>query len=49
MLLDDDLTRLRHIIDAAKEAVGYVEDIPRAEFDDSRLAGVGFEPTTFGL
>lgn len=36
MLLDDDLTRLRHIIDAAQEAIGYVQDISWEEFSISR-------------
>jgi uncharacterized protein with HEPN domain len=33
---DDDLTRLRHILDAARETIGYVQNIQRAEFDSSR-------------
>jgi uncharacterized protein with HEPN domain len=36
MLLDDDRTRARHIIDAVQEAMGYVRDISRAEFESSR-------------
>ena len=36
MLLDDDLTRLRHIIDAAQEAIGYVEDMTLTQFQSLR-------------
>ena len=36
MRLDDDETRLGHIAEAAREAVGYVADIDRATFDASR-------------
>ena len=36
MLLDDDFTRLRHIIEAAQEAMGYVRGIKSAEFEGSR-------------
>jgi len=37
MPLDDALTRLRHILDAAQEAMGYVQDTERAEFESNRL------------
>lgn len=36
MLLSDDTTRLRHIIEAAGEALGYVEYMERDEFKASR-------------
>lgn len=36
MLLNDDRTRLRHIIEAAEEALGYVEHLDRDEFKASR-------------
>lgn len=36
MLLDSDQNRLRHMIEAAQEAVGYVVGLPRAEFDAQR-------------
>lgn len=36
MLLDDDRTRIQHIVDAAREAIGYVQGISRAEFSSSR-------------
>ena len=36
MRLDDDLTRLRHILDAAREAISYVEDIRLEEFEGNR-------------
>jgi len=36
MLLDDDVTRLRHMIEAAQEAMGYAEGLPRTEFKSSR-------------
>jgi len=32
MLLDSDHTRLFHIVEAAREAVGYVKDLPREQF-----------------
>lgn len=37
MLLDVDQNRLRHMIDAAQEAVGYVDGLPREAFDTQRL------------
>ena len=36
MLLNDDLTRLRHIIEAADEAMGYVRGLSRTEFENDR-------------
>ena len=36
MLLSDDPTRVRHIIEAAREAMGYVNGIERSAFDASR-------------
>ncbi len=36
MLLDSDQTRLCHILDAAREVVGYVEDLPREAFNSQR-------------
>lgn len=36
MQLDDDETRLGHILEAAREAVGYVAAIDRATFEASR-------------
>lgn len=36
MQLDDDVTRLGHILEAAREAVAYVAEIDRAAFDASR-------------
>ncbi len=36
MRLDDDPTRLQHIIEAAQEAIGYVDSIGRTEFYASR-------------
>ena len=36
MLLNDDPTRLRHIIEAAREALGYVDGMDRNEFKASR-------------
>lgn len=36
MLLNDDATRLRHIIEAVGEALGYVEHLDRDEFKASR-------------
>lgn len=36
MLLDNDFTRLRHLIEAAQEAIGYVEGIPFTTFEESR-------------
>lgn len=36
MLLDDDETRLGHILEAAREAAGYVAKIDRTGFDASR-------------
>ena len=36
MLLDTDHNRLRHMIEAAREAAGYVEGLPREEFDSKR-------------
>ena len=36
MPLDDDRTRLRHMVEAAQEAIGYAEGIERDTFDTSR-------------
>ena len=36
MQLDDDKTRLGHILEAAREAVGYVAEIDRAAFNANR-------------
>lgn len=36
MLLRDDRTRLQHIVEAAREAIAYVSDTDREEFDASR-------------
>ncbi len=36
MLLDSDRNRLRHMVEAAQEAVGYVESLPRDEFGSQR-------------
>jgi len=36
MLLNDDLTRLRHITEAAQEAMGYLKDLPWIEFEKNR-------------
>ncbi len=36
MRLDDDPTRLRHIIEATREALGYVDDMDRDQFRSSR-------------
>ena len=36
MLLDSDETRLRHMIEAAREAVSYVERITRQQFNSER-------------
>jgi uncharacterized protein with HEPN domain len=36
MLLDSDHTRLSHMIEAAQEAAGYVENLSRDEFDSQR-------------
>ncbi|MFP4192601.1 MAG: DUF86 domain-containing protein [Candidatus Hydrogenedentota bacterium] len=36
MLLDSDETRLRHMVEAAREAVSYVEGITRHQFDSER-------------
>jgi len=36
MLLDSDHTRLRHMIEAAREAVGYIKDLPREDFNSQR-------------
>jgi uncharacterized protein with HEPN domain len=36
MLLNDDLTRLQHVIEAAIEAISYVKDIERDDFEKSR-------------
>jgi len=36
MLLDSDQNRLRHMIEAAQEAVGYVEGLTREAFDSQR-------------
>lgn len=36
MLLNDDRTRLRHIIEAAGEALGYVDGMVRDQFRSSR-------------
>lgn len=36
MLLNDDATRLRHMIEAAEEAIGYVGGIEVAEFRGNR-------------
>lgn len=37
MPLNNDRTRLNHIIDSASEAMGYVYGIDRASFDGNRL------------
>ncbi len=36
MPLNDDLTRLRHMIEAAEEAMGYVWGLSSTEFENSR-------------
>lgn len=36
MRLDDDRTRLRHILDAAREAIGYVQDAEWEQFERNR-------------
>jgi uncharacterized protein with HEPN domain len=36
MLLDSDINRLRHMIEAAREAAGYVESLPQEAFDSQR-------------
>ena len=36
MLLDSDHIRLCHMIEAAREAVGYVQGLPREDFDSQR-------------
>lgn len=36
MPLDSDHTRLCHILDAAREVVGYVEGLPREAFNSQR-------------
>jgi uncharacterized protein with HEPN domain len=37
MLLNDDPTRLMHIIDSAQEAVGFVEGFTRNDLDGNRM------------
>ncbi len=36
MLLESDYNRLRHILAAAREAAGYVNGLPRQQFDEQR-------------
>jgi len=36
MLLDTDLTRLRHIVESSQEAIGYAQGLTRAEFETQR-------------
>jgi uncharacterized protein with HEPN domain len=37
MRLNDDPTRLNHVLDASKEAIGYVDSIDRTQFAGDRL------------
>ncbi len=36
MLLNNDSTRLRHMLEAAREATNYAEDLERAAFESNR-------------